>query len=220
MASISSDLFDFLNQLSQHNNREWFQDNRKRYEKEKRHFEEFIQEMIGRLGQFEDLSQVAVKDCNYRIARDVRFSKNKDPYKTWFSASFSQGGRKSGRMDYYVHIQPGESFIGGGMYAPTPEQLAKFRQEIDYNEAVLRGIIEAPDFQKVYPQAWGNAVKTAPKGYDKAHPAIDLLRRQQLFFMHTYTEAEVLAPDFTEKLAQDCRVLKPYLDFLNVTFFE
>ena len=101
---------------------EWFAENKAVYEQEKKGFDAWTTELITEFADFENMDGVLLKHCSYRIYRDVRFSKNKAPYKTWFSASFSEGGRKSGLMDYYVHIEPnGASFLGGGMYSPTPE---------------------------------------------------------------------------------------------------
>ncbi len=211
----------FLSDLKLNNSREWFQENRKRYDAVKLNFEEIIQELILSIGEFEDLTGVQVKNCNYRINRDVRFSNDKSPYKSWLSASFSQGGRKSGRMDYYLHIQPdGESFLGGGFYNSTTEQLAMLRQEIDYNPTALKEIIYSEKFTEVFPKIWGNSLKTMPKGYPKDHPEIELLKRQQLFFMHPYTDAEVCSPTFVHDVTAHCKVLKPYLDFLNFVFFH
>jgi uncharacterized protein (TIGR02453 family) len=218
--SISIQSFEFLRDLKNNNNREWFHANKKRYDTVKANFEETIKELISSVGEFENMTGVQVKDCNYRIARDVRFSLNKDPYKTWLSASFSEGGRKSGRMDYYLHIQENESFLGGGMYSPTPEQLAKLRQEIDYNAQELKQIIYNTDFVKVFGEVEGEAVKSAPKGYSKDHPEIELLRKKQLFFWHKFSNEEVCSPDFIKNVTETCRTLKPFLDFLNHVFFE
>ncbi|WP_026995461.1 DUF2461 domain-containing protein [Flectobacillus major] len=218
--AISQETFDYLNQLKINNNREWFHANKKQYDSVKASFEENIQNLIHSIGTFENMTGVKVKDCNYRIARDVRFSPNKDPYKTWLSASFSEGGRKSGRMDYYLHIQDGESFLGGGMYSPTPEQLALFRQEIDYNAEHLKGIIYNPTFVKTFGTPVGESVKTSPKGYDKNHPEIELLRMKQMFFWKKFTNEEVISSDFERIVTQSCLVLKPYLDYLNAIFFD
>jgi uncharacterized protein (TIGR02453 family) len=218
--SITNITFEYLQDLKNNNNREWFHANKKRYDNVKANFEETIKELIVSIGEFENMTGVQVKDCNYRIARDVRFSLNKDPYKTWLSASFSEGGRKSGKMDYYLHIQEGESFLGGGMYSPTPEQLAKLRQEIDYNAKELKDIIFNPDFVKVFGEAEGEAVKSAPKGYSKEHPEIELLRKKQIFYWHKFTKEEVCSPDFVKNVTEVCRTLKPFLDFLNYVFFE
>jgi uncharacterized protein (TIGR02453 family) len=211
----------FLENLQANNNREWFYANKKSYDAVKSNFEESIQELIHSIGEFENMTGVQVKNCNYRIARDVRFSKNKDPYKNWLSASFSEGGRKSGRMDFYLHVQPNnESFLGGGMYSPEGDQLAKLRQEIDYNAQQLKSIIFEPNFVKTFGEMEGESVKSSPKGYDKDHPEIELLRQKQMFFWHKFTDEEVCSPDFVKKVTETCRTLKPFLDFLNVVFFE
>jgi uncharacterized protein (TIGR02453 family) len=221
MTSVPASTLDFLRTLARNNTREWFHENKKPYEKVKSAHEALIGALIERIGQFENLANVEPKDCNYRIARDIRFTNDKTPYKTWLSASFAEGGRKANRMDYYLHIQPGDaSFLGGGMYAPSAGELAKFRQEIDYNVAELRRIIEAPEFVHWFGTGEGVRLKTAPKGYPKDHPDIDLLRLTQLFFLHRFTDAEVQAPDFAERVTEACQVLKPYLDFLNFTFLE
>lgn len=218
--SVPSSTFHYLNQLKENNTREWFHANKKTYDDVKANFEITIKELIGSIAAFEDMTGVEVKNCNYRIARDVRFSKDKAPYKTWLSASFSAGGRKSGRMDYYLHIEDNKSFLGGGMYSPTPEQLAKLRQEIDYNAQELKSIIYHPGFVKMFGEAEGESVKSAPKGYSKEHPEIDLLRRKQLFFWHQFPNEEVSADNFVQKVTEACFTLKPFLDFLNYVFFD
>jgi uncharacterized protein (TIGR02453 family) len=217
---ITDSTFQYLYDLKNNNTREWFHANKKRYDKVKTDFEETIQELINSIGEFENMEGVQVKHCNYRIARDVRFTLNKDPYKTWLSASFSEGGRKSGKMDFYLHISKDESFLGGGMYSPTPEQLASLRQEIDYNVNALKSIIYEPNFVKIFGEAEGEAVKSAPKGYSKEHPEIELLRKKQLFYWHKFTLEEVKSPDFVKNVTEVCRTLKQFLDFLNHIFFE
>ncbi|MFL0161824.1 DUF2461 domain-containing protein [Aquirufa salirivi] len=219
--SIPSSLLTFLSDLKENNTREWFGENKDRFLEQKSAFDQFTIQLISLFGDFENMDGVELKHCSYRIYRDVRFAKDKAPYKTWFSASFSEGGRKSGLMDYYVHIEPGgKSFLGGGMYSPTPEQLALFRQEIDYNAKHLKEIIYAPTFLKVFGEAEGDALKTMPKGYGVDHPEIELLKKKQLFFWRKYSDSEVLNPKFVETLIQDAQVLKPYLDFLNAIFFD
>ena len=173
------------------------------------------------MGKIEDLGATRVKDCIFRINRDIRFSKDKSPYKHHLSAAIGPGGRQSGRIDYYLHIQPGgESMLGAGMWNPTPEQLAKYRQEIDYNAAELKEIIDQPKFRAYFPEVWGESMKTAPKGYDKSHPEIELLRRKQLFFMHKFTDKEVLSGDFARLIVESIVVVKPFCDFLNYILFD
>lgn len=212
---------DFLRDLAQNNQRDWFHANRKRYEAAKKEFEVLTGQVLQQLTLLEPLPNTEVKDCIFRINRDVRFSKDKSPYKLNFAAAIGPGGRHSGRIDYYLHVQPGgESFLGAGMWNPTPAQLTKFRQEIDYNAAELKQIIEAEEFRTYFPEIWGEVMKTSPKGYSADHPEIQLLRRKQLFFMHRFTDSEVLEPGFAAEVVKACRLVKPYCDFLNYLFFE
>ena len=212
---------DFLRLLKDNNNRDWFAANRPQYETAKKEFELLIAQLLEGVAKYENLPNTTAKDCIFRINRDVRFAKDKSPYKAWFSAAIGPGGRHSGRIDYYLHLQPdGESFLGAGMWAPTPKQLAKFRQEIDFNAVALKSIIEAPEFRGYFGQIWGESTKTAPKGYPADHPEIELLKRKQLLFLHKYADSEVLSPNFAAEVAQGGQLIKPYCDFLNYLFFE
>jgi len=211
----------FLSELRENNNREWFAENKVRYEAAKAQLEALVEYLLKEAGKFTDLENTKVKDCIFRIYRDIRFSKNKVPYKTHLAFAIGPGGKSSGRIDFYIQIEPGgESFLGGGMWDPTPGQLAKFRQEIDYNVHELKSIIEDPVFKAYYPEVWGESLKTVPKGYAKDHPELELLKRKQMFFMHKYSDREVTSPDFGEKLLEGMRILKPYTDFLNYIFFD
>lgn len=211
---------EFLQELAENNNRDWFTEHRKRYDAAKKEMEALVKDLIKGIGEFENLPNTEPKDCLFRINRDIRFSKDKAPYKQWLSAAVGPGGRHSGRIDFYLHIQPGESFLGAGMWNPTPKQLAKFRQEIDFNPEALKNIIEAPEFRAYFPEAWGESLQRTPKGYPENHPDIALLKRKQLFFMHKYTDAEVTSPHFSQEIVNGCRLIKPYCDFLNYLFFE
>ena len=219
--SLSPSLLAFLRDLRVNNTREWFAENKATYDLVKKDFDAWTNELISEFADFENMDGVLLKHCSYRIYRDVRFSKNKEPYKTWFSASFSEGGRKSGLMDYYVHIDPnGASFLGGGMYSPTPEQLAAFRQEVDYNADGLRKIIRDPKFTAVFGEEVGESLVRIPKGFDAEHPEAELLKKKQLFFWKKYSDSAVCSADFTKQLIADAKVLKPFLDFMNAVFFE
>ncbi len=211
----------FLTDLAANNNRDWFTTHRKRYESARADLEQLVGVLLQETAQFQDLGNAQVKDCIFRINRDVRFSKNKAPYKNHLSAAIGPGGRNSGRIDYYLHIQPGgASFLGGGMWETLPGQLAKFRQEVDYNAHELKQIIENPDFRAFFPEIWGETLKTAPKGYPKEHPEIELLRRKQLFFMHPFSDQELESAELVPAVMKGIRLLKPYTDFLNYIFFE
>ena len=181
--SLSPSLLAFLRDLRVNNTREWFAENKAVYEQVKKGFDAWTTELISEFSDFENMDGVLLKHCSYRIYRDVRFSKNKEPYKTWFSASFSEGGRKSGLMDYYLHIEPnGASFLGGGMYSPTPEQLAAFRQEVDYNADELRKIIRDPKFTAVFGEEVGESLVRIPKGFEADHPEAELLKKKQYHY--------------------------------------
>jgi uncharacterized protein (TIGR02453 family) len=213
---LQSATLQFLRDLVQNNNREWFQENRKRYDTARADMEQLISGVIADVSQFQDLGNLLVKDCIFRINRDIRFSKNKDPYKSNLSAGIGPGGRSSGKIDYYLHIQPdGQSFLGGGMWDPSSEQLARYRQEIDYNAQELKSIIHDKTFREYYPEIEGEVLKTTPKGYAKDHPEIDLLRRKQLFFVHRFSDKEVVMKDFKDKIVAGIKLLKPYCDYMN-----
>ncbi|WP_394991351.1 DUF2461 domain-containing protein [Emticicia sp.] len=218
---LTQHTLQFLTNLSQNNNREWFNANRNDYEKTKVEFEALCQDVLTGVAQFQDnLLNTKVKDCIFRINRDVRFAKDKSPYKKNISAAFGQGRRHSEKVDFYLHVQPHETFLGGGMWAPTTSQLASFRQEIDYNPQHIKGIIENKDFREYYNEISGERVKKMPKGYAIDHPEIELLKYKQLFFIHRYSDEEVLGKNFAQEIINGCQILKPYLDYINHLFFE
>jgi len=218
---LSPQTLNFLTDLSQNNNREWFQENRKRYEQAKADFTKLVEKLLGEISLIEALGNTEPKDCIFRINRDIRFAKDKRPYKKNLSAAFGPGGRHSGRIDYYLHIQPGnESFLGAGMWSPTATQLAKYRQEVDYNATELKKIIHAEDFRVYFPEIHGESIKTTPKGFSKDHPEIELLRRKELFFSHLFTDKEVLSKSLIPEIMRGVLLIKPYCDFLNYIFHD
>ena len=220
-AQFTAPTLAFMRDLVQNNNREWFQANRPRYDAAKAELCGVTERVLVGLSQFEPLANTLVKDCIFRINRDIRFSKDKAPYKSNLAFAIGPGGRQSGRIDYYVHIQPdNQSFLGAGMWQPTPPNLAKFRQEIDYNVQELKDIIDADEFRDYFPEASGEVMKTSPKGYSADHPEIELLRRRELFFMHRYTDKDVLKVGFADEIIRGCRIIKPYCDWLNYLFFD
>lgn len=210
-----------MSDLVDNNNREWFQANRGRYDAAKGELIRVVDQVLMRMSAFEPLANTASKDCIFRINRDIRFSKDKKPYKSNLAFAIGPGGRHSGRIDYYVHIQPGnQSFLGAGMWQPTPANLAKFRQEVDYNAQELKDIIEAQEFKTYFPEASGEVMKTTPKGYPADHPEIELLRRKELFFLHRFTDKEVVKANFVDELVRGSQIMKPYCDFLNYLFYD
>lgn len=218
---LAKQTLTFLKELGENNTRDWFNENRKRYEIAKKDFEQLTSRLIQEVTLLQELGNTQPKDCIFRINRDIRFSKNKAPYKQWLSAAIGPGGRHSGRVDYYLHVQPGgETFLGAGMWSPTPAQLAKFRQEVDYNASELKAIINNEEFRDFFPEIHGQVMKTSPKGFDKNHPEIELLRRKELFFSHRFTDKEVLSDTFVPHIMRGIVLIKPYCDFLNYIFHD
>lgn len=207
--------FDFLNDLAVHNNKEWMDANKKRYNTAKQVIIDLVAEVIKKSTEFDpDLAQLDPRKTLFRINRDIRFSKNKDPYKTNFGASLTIGGSKTGRPGYYIHIKPEDNHVGGGIYQPSSEFLSKIRQEIDYNGAELRQIIEAKDFKAYYGEPYGDRLKTAPKGYPKDHEQISLLQLKHHVFMKKMGTKEALSDSFVDTIVRGFRLLYPYNQFL------
>jgi uncharacterized protein (TIGR02453 family) len=208
----------FLEALQQNNNKAWFDENRSFYEESRQEFVHFVKDLIPRLAEIEPfVGQLEPKNCTYRIYRDVRFSKNKTPYKINMSAYFADGGKKSDLPGYYLHIQPGgNSFLAGGMYEPSPEQLKSIRQEIDYNADQLRAIFATPGFKKYYPTLLGDKLKSTPRDYDASHPDIEWLKHKSFFVSHPLQDKEVTSPAFMEKVLTVWKELKPFNDYFRM----
>ncbi len=171
--------FQFLIDLKFNNNRPWFNENKDRYLRAKNDFDTFIESLIVQLKkQDKSIDVSAAKECVFRIYRDARFSKNKEPYKTNFGAFISKGGRKSPYAGYYIHFEPDNSFMGGGIYQPTPALLKSIRTQIFENPEEYKGILNQKDFKKQFPVLHGEKLKMAPKGFPKDFADIDLLKNK------------------------------------------
>lgn len=206
----------YLEDLSQNNNKAWFDANRARYEQVRGTFEEFVQLLISEIDRFDPLGGLAAKDCIYRINRDLRFSKDKTPYKTNFGAYIGPVGKKSVQQSYYFQLSPGnKSGVAGGLYMPSAEQLQKFRRAIDRDAAPFKRIIRAKKFQALFGEFEGTKLATAPKGYPKDHPDIELLKLKDVTFWHTFTDQEIASPQIVQDAANVFRVLKPFLRYLD-----
>ena len=171
--------FQFLIDLKFNNNRPWFNENKERYLNAKKEFDAFIDELIPLLKKQDSSIDVnSAKECVFRIYRDARFSKNKDPYKTNFGAFISKGGRKSPYAGYYIHFEPDNSFMGGGIYQPTPALLKSIRTQIFENVETYKNILNQKDFKKQFPEVQGKKLKMAPKGFPKEFEDIELLKNK------------------------------------------
>lgn len=213
---IDKVVFDFLKQLSVNNNKEWFHSNKPLYEKAKFGFEEYIQFLIGEMSKFDkSLKDINAKDCIFRIFRDVRFAKDKTPYKNNFGAYIVEGGKKSIKAGYYFHLEPDNSFIGGGVYCPQAEQLLAVRTEIYKNANAFKSIIVNNKFKKTFPEIYGEKLKAAPRGFDKDFEDIELLKYKSYTFVISASDKEINSKGLTDKILDTFKTLKPMNDYLN-----
>lgn len=218
MTEIKSDTLQFLEQVSANNNREWFLEHKSQHDSARENVLQFVSEIIRGLSEID--SQISVdlnaKDCVMRIYRDIRFSKDKTPYKTNFGAYISPKGKNSSGPGYYLHISPSECFVAGGCWMPPADQLKSIRQEIDYNGADLRQILEDPEFKKYFKGLDSTEkLKTTPKGYPADHPEIELLKLKSFTLSHNIAAKELAGPDAVKKVLDAFVQLHPFIAFLR-----
>lgn len=207
---------EFIKDLQQNNERDWFNTNKARYEAAKKDFEELLTEVITEASEFEPaLKDQKAKETMFRIYRDVRFSNDKRPYKNHLCAYLADGGRKTINPGYYLHINPNnQSYLACGLWYPPSPELKAVRQEIDYNFDEFKGILAKPQFKKQFPEVEGEKLKTNPKGYDSENPAIDLLRHKSWGVSHPISDEELLAEGLADKIVSLMQTAKPMVDFL------
>jgi uncharacterized protein (TIGR02453 family) len=216
---LSKDSIQFLDDLRANNNREWFQNNKKRYEVFKKDYHQLVQDFLDAMKPMDPaLEMLEIKDCTFRINRDIRFSKDKSPYKTHLGIWISSGSKGMNRSGYYVHIERGGSFIAGGFYAPEADELKKIRKEIAFFYDDLETILNEPNFKREFGDFSRNEkhlLKNPPKGYEKEHPAIDFLKLKSFETIQKYDIKEVTQKDFVAKMSQKLILLKPLNEFMN-----
>lgn len=209
-------IFEFLIDLKFNNNRTWFKENNDRYQNAKLEFEQFIELLLPRLKQIDKgIDVLSAKECMFRIFRDVRFSKNKEPYKTNFGAFVAKGGRKSPYAGYYIHFEPDNSFIGGGIYMPQPPVLKSLRTEIFENTEEYKRIINNSKFKKIFPEIYGEPLKTAPKGFPKDFADIDLLKNKHFAVTHKVNNSFWYENGVIDNIANICKVQYNFNLFFN-----
>lgn len=210
----------FLKDLTKNNNKPWFDAHRPVYETARANYANFIQEIIDKHGKKDpSIKHLVAKDCMFRINRDIRFSKNKTPYKNNFGASINRGGKKSdSTAGYYFHLQPGASFAGGGMWMPIPDDLRKIRQEIDYNFKEFKKIIGSKKFKSVYGDLSHEAeykLTRLPKGYEPGNPADEYLKLKSFVAMIDITDKDITSKDLVKKTLNAFEALQPLIEFIN-----
>ncbi|MDN3659264.1 DUF2461 domain-containing protein [Ferruginibacter paludis] len=216
---LQSATIRFLKDLQDNNNKPWFDAHRQVYENAKADLQKLVGQLIPAIAGFDEpIGTLQVKDCTFRINRDVRFSKNKSPYKNNMAAYFSRGGKKASVAGYYFHCEPGKSYAAGGFYSPMPTELAKIRQEIDYNFNEWKKIIDNKTFKKYFPNGVDGieSLQRPPKGYDETNPAIHYLKMKHFIVSKPFTDAELQSKTLVKDVAKVFETMKPMLDFLNL----
>ncbi|MBA2500493.1 MAG: DUF2461 domain-containing protein [Chitinophagaceae bacterium] len=217
---IQPKTLQFLKKLANHNNKSWFDEHRQEYEDARGDMEKFIQVLIDKHSLKDaDITGLSAKKCLFRINRDVRFSNNKQPYKTNFGASMDRGGKKSGFAGYYFHLEPGKSFVGGGVWMPEPAIIKNIRQEIDYCLEEFESIILHNKFKQVYGGLYneeaGIKLVNVPRGFEKDNPAAEYLKFKSWLAICNLSDEEITSNDLLKKSLHAFDVLQPLVKFLN-----
>lgn len=213
---IDHSVLTFLEKLRNNNNRDWFQQNKKIFEAAKSNVEQFVAVLIARIAGFDDqVGIISSKECMFRIYRDVRFSKDKSPYKTNFGAFITTGSKSSSYAGYYIHIQTGESFLAGGIYMPPPDILKKVRQEIAFNLSEFKSLIQKPTFRKYFGEISGEKLQRMPKEYSSGFGDENLLKFKDYNVIHAVTDELLCSEDFFEYSIRIFKEMKPLNHFIN-----
>jgi len=210
-------VLNFLSKLKMNNNREWFQENKQWYEASKKEVENYVLDIIATISAIDPAIQTPpMKDCMFRIFRDVRFGADKSPYKTNFGAFIARGGRKSGLPGYYFHFEPGESMLAGGVYQPQPETLKLLRNEVYYHSPELKEIMGKPSFRKYFGHLGDfDKMKKAPKDFPADFPDIDLLKYRSYIVSQTIPDKIVTSDNYQKQILEMVKELQPFMAFLN-----
>ncbi|MEO6187440.1 MAG: DUF2461 domain-containing protein [Ginsengibacter sp.] len=216
---IEKETFRFLLDLQKNNNRPWFEKNKPRYERAKENYLSFINDLLTEVRKIETIHEKELKKYPTRIYRDLRFSKDKRPYKSSIS-SIIERAPESKKCGYYIHLQPGNSFIGGGIWQPSGDLLARARQEIDYNSEEFNSIIQKKSFKKIFGQVTGESLKRAPKGYNEDNENIELLKLKEYLIVHRFEDDMVCSKAFVRNVIECYKTGLRFLNFFDVVKAE
>lgn len=202
--------FEFLTHLKENNNREWFTQHKSEYDIIVKENKVFFNHIYQELQEYDQLKGIHI----FRIYNDVRFSKNKTPYKTNFGVGYSRS-KPMLRGGYYIQLEPGNSFVGGGFWGPEAKDLLRIRKEFEISSTEIEKIIADKTFIQYFGELKGDSVKTAPRGFDKNHPAIDLIRKKQFLVMRKFTDTEVLSDNFQKEVLLTLLAMRPFFDYMS-----
>jgi uncharacterized protein (TIGR02453 family) len=215
---LQASTLKFLKDLKKNNNKPWFEKNKSVYLNAKEDIEGFVERLIEGLGKTDaDIAPLQVKDCTYRIYRDVRFSQDKTPYKAHMGAYLNKGGKKMPTAGYYFHFEPGRNMAGGGLWMPAAPELGKVRQEIDYNYEEWSKVLGDRRFKKIFPDGLDQAeiLSRPPKGYDAGNPAIEFLKLKSFVVTRPLTDEQILSRSLLKEVLKTFETMYPYVQFLN-----
>lgn len=214
---LNKNILQFLSDLKENNYKEWFHENKTRYQLVKKEFEQFIAQIIFDISQFDaSLKNLEPKHCIFRINRDIRFSNDKSPYKTNFGGFIVPGGRNAGFAGYYIHIEPENCFLAGGIYMPPPDRLKAVRTEIYENTEDFKKIINDRNFKKHFKEISSeDQLKTAPKGFPKDFEDIDLLKHKHYTVMKPIEDSLIFSNKFADEVYETFKALHPFNSFIN-----
>jgi uncharacterized protein (TIGR02453 family) len=211
---IEKQSFNFLKTLSKNNNREWFTKHKNEYLKAHENIISVAHALLLEMEKHDKIETASGKESLHRIYRDIRFSKDKTPYHTYWSGGLRRATKKL-RGSYYFHIEPGNSFLSGGFWGPNTEDMKRIREDIDMNHEAWKKMLANKSLISYFGKMEGEQLSSAPRGYAKDHQAIELLRYKQFLLRHRFTDAEVLDPKFVLKLNEGFKKMRPYLDFMS-----
>lgn len=214
MSVIQQHTFDYLKKLSENNNRTWFSEHKSDYEQSHENMIAFADALLTEMNAHDVIETPTGKKSLQRIYRDIRFSKDKTPYKKHWGGGLKRATALR-RGGYYFHIEPNNTFVAGGFWGPSKEDLFHIRMQIEQDDTELRQIINQKEFQKNFGALLGDKLKTAPKGFDKAHPAIDLLRYKSYILKQDFTDQEVLSNDFYLKVNESFKAMRPFMNYMS-----
>ncbi len=213
-AKIAPSNIEFLKQVKKNNNRDWFNSNKERYQKEHENIVAFADALLMEMNKHDVIENPTGKKSLHRIYRDTRFSKEKTPYKTNWSGGFTRA-TKSRRGGYYFHIEPGNTFVAGGFWGPDPKDLKRIREEFAYDATPFRKILKSKSFVKTFGTLRGEQIKTTPKGFDAKNPAIDLLRYKQFIVLKKFSDKEMLSENFVKQMSDAFKAMRPFVDYMT-----
>ena len=209
--TIPKEVFSYLNRLDKNNNRDWFTENKKEFKELEKEVKQFYNQLFERLNAHDEVDKLKI----FRIYRDVRFSKNKTPYKTHFGGSIHRK-KPELRGGYYLHIQPNnESFIATGFWEPHKDDLFRIRKEFEMDASEMRKLISSKKFKAIWGDLVGDELKTAPKGFDKEHENIDLIKKKMYIFTRKFTDKEVTSKDFLNTVDESFKAIRPFFNYMS-----